>query len=272
MMSATTPLKICNKELYTNLTNTSQYRYPRNYQTTVKFEKHQMTLNGTEYINVIVTGIPDGVSPLTNEALIPKDSIFRLYIFSEKPLTEEYLQTLDSFYGKVAYPNLTVALATAVIPNYPKQNFYMCTGPPSMLSEFTEYRYLQQRHSISNIAFDADSNSVYRLVMPERTLLVLIMPENFIKTGQKTGYFRFDNNIIVRVYSKYFLSSKYTDDNDIGEVTVFTMDNKKVVNIIRKFFSRLNLHKLTWNNSDHIYGYDNYLTAIVGNTSNVLIP
>lgn len=231
-----------------------------------------MTLNGTEYIDVFITGVPDGVSPLANETLIPPNSIYRLYIFADQKLDEEFLNTLDNVYGKIPYPIIQADVANGSVATYPKCNFNMCLGTPSNLSEFVEYRYLQQRHTISNITFDSANSLVYRMVMPEQPLLVLIMPENFVRTGLKCGYFRFENNLIVRIYSKYFLSSRFTDDEDNGDITVYTSANTTLNSLVLKFFGRLDLHKISSNHSDHIYAYDRYLTAIVGSISNVVVP
>lgn len=262
----------CFYELYTNQMNTGQFYYPREFQTDKKSLSRQITLDGNEYINVRITGIPDGVSPLANEAIVSKDCIYRLYIFADQPLNDSFLQTLDKFYGKTAYPLITAELSCGIIDGFPKNNFYMCSGTPSNVTEFAEYRYLQHRHMISNIAFSTDTNSVYRLVLPERPQLVLIMPSNFIKTGLKKGYFRFDNNIIVRIFSKFMLSAVLSDESDTFEMTVFDVTDEKLRTTVESFFGRLGLHKISTNASDHIYAYDNYLTAIVGNVANIILP
>lgn len=49
--------------------------------------KHVLTKQlSNETIGIFLMGIPDGVSPYVNEALIPKNIIRRLYIFSDKPI------------------------------------------------------------------------------------------------------------------------------------------------------------------------------------------
>lgn len=258
-------------ELYTNLANVGQYKYPRQYETSVTMDQKEITLDGTTFTNVTITGIPDGVSPLANEALIEKGAIRRLYIFSDQPLNEQYLTTLDSFYGKIPYKITACSMPNTILPSYPRNNFYLTRGPPSSVSEFVEYRYLSQRHLLTNIAFDINSNSVYKLVLPERPQLVIIMPNNFIRTGLKCGYFKFDNNLIVRVYSRYALSSDLMMD-DNNEITSFSIHNLKLKSVIEKLFGRFGMHKIVSNSENHLYGYDKFMTMVVGSVANIVLP
>lgn len=156
---------------------------------------------------------------------------------------------------------------------HPSNNFYLVDGQPSTVSQFVEYRYLTQRHIMSNIALNKKTGELYNLVLPEQTLLVLIMPSNFISLGLKHGYFRFENNIIVRVYSKYILSSN-SDRNDVdsGEITFFDASNLKIRRIIEQFFNKLGIHKIVSNDDNQIYGYDKYITLVVGKVTNVIMP
>lgn len=262
----------CTHKLYRNLANTGQYYYPREFETDNSSLSRQMTVDGNEYINVQITGIPDGVSPLANEAIVPNECIYRLYIFADQPLNETFLQTLDKFYGKTPYPIITADSVCGVVDGIPKNNFYLCPSTPSNVSNFTEYRYLQHRHMISNIVLNVENNSVYRLVLPERPQLVLIMPLNFVRTGTKKGYFRFDNNLIVHIYSKFILSSTLSDNSDVYDMTVFDVDDKKLRAVVEGFFGRLGLHKISTTANNHIYAYDNYITAVVGNASNIVLP
>lgn len=258
-------------ELYTNITNIGQYQYPREYETNITFDRKDLTVDGISFTNITITGIPDGVSPIANEALIEKNTVRRLYIFSDTPLNEQYLDTLDKFYGKVPYKITVCSMPNTVLASYPKNNFYLTNGPPSSISDFVEYRYLMHRHFITNIAFDGNSNAVYRLVLPERPLLVIIMPRNFIRTGLKTGYFRFENNIIIRVYSRYLLSSEIFDE-DTKEITSFSMHNVRLKLVIEKLFGRFGMHKIVSNSDNQLYGYDKFMTMVVGSVANVVLP
>jgi len=289
-------------ELYTNLVQNAKFKYPREFRTDINAESRQVTINGgTETILISILGIPDGVSPETNEALIPVGEYKRLYIFSATPLDSDTLATIDSFYGRVAYPILTTDVIAGNIEQQPLVNFYMVNdvdknydinvrsnetneiignlgddyvrGQPKSTSTFVEYRYLDQRHLISNIVYDPNTGNVYNMVLPKQPLLVIIMPKNFIRLGLKHGYFRFEeNNIIVRVYSKYILSASLENLDDNGEITVFSADNSRIRTIIERFLNRMGIHKIISNGDNQIYGYDQYLTMIVGSVSNTVMP
>lgn len=287
-------------EMYINTNNEGRYQYPREFQVDItksgvngsgnnnnnqqhtgsnnekegNYQNQQQRLIELNSIaNVSISGVPDGISPQANEALMSKNSILRLYIFSDRPLSEETLSTIDSFYGKEHYPVLLCDTANMRLQNeYPKNNFYMCQGVPSLVSEFVEYRYLQQRHTQSNICYDQQTGDVYKLVLPFRPLLVIVMPKNFVRTGLKSGYFRFENNLIVRVYSRFILSSPYFDGNDSGETTVFNLERATLKSAVEKFMGRLGVHRIDSHTREHIYGYDKFLTMVVGSVANILLP
>lgn len=266
-------------DLYYNTNNLGRYNYPREFQVDNKSDdytyrqqqQHRVELDNVS--DIAISGIPDGVSPQANEALMPKNSVHRLYIFSDSPLGDQTLATIDSFYGKKRYPILEADKPNAILTsNYPKNNFYMCKGRPSVVSEYVEYRYLQQRHLMSNICYDSESGEIFKLVLPHRPQLVILMPRNFVRTGLKQGYFRFDNNLIVRVFSRFLLSSQFYNDRDNGETTVFSMDDVRLKAIVEKFMGRLGMHKIDSNTTNHIYGYDKFMTIVVGSVANIMLP
>ena len=190
-------------------------------------------------------------------------------------MPETYLETIDRFYGKEPYPILYCDAPVNILTNnddIPKENFYLSNGVPSSLTTFVEYRYLAQRHLKTNIAFDVQTNTVYRLVLPEKTMIVIIMPENFIRTGLKTGYFKFENNLIVRVYSSYMLSSANYIPKDTYEISVYNNSNVRVRSAIEQLFARFNLHKIVMKRPNQIYAYDKYMTMVVGSISNIILP
>lgn len=258
-------------ELYTNLTNVGLYHYPREFSTNVKNDNKEMTTDGIEYINITITGIPDGVPVLANEALVDTNSVRRLYIFSDTQLSDQYLTTVDEFYGKTPYPIVVCSMPNVTLESVPKNNFYLTDGPPSSISEFVEYRYLNQRHLLTNIAFDATTNSIYKLILPKNPLIVIIMPNNFIRTALKTGYFKFDNNLIIRIYSQYMLSSTFSDEDE-HNITLFDVNNIKLKSAIEKIFAKFGMHKIVSNRDNQIYGYDKFMTMVVGRTSNIILP
>ncbi|ATY70229.1 GrBNV gp35-like protein [Tomelloso virus] len=258
-------------ELYTNLSNTGNYNYPRQYATKVGYDQKEMTVDGVNFTNITITGIPDGVSPIANEALVNKNALRRLYIFSDNQLSDQYLESIDRFYGKVPYPIVYCNVPNDTLDTVPEENFYACDGPPSSVSQFVEYRYLHQRHLITNVAYDPNTNNIYKLCLPESPLMVIVMPANFIRTGLKTGYFKFDNNLIIRVYSRYMLSSSNAAD-DQNEITVFSNYNIRLKSTIEQLFSRFGMHKIVSNRDNQIYGYDKFMTMVVGSVSNIVLP
>lgn len=248
-----------NTELYSNVNQLRKFIYPRSFQTDAQLqtENRQLSVSthpsnnyndgtttavatndfeddtaaaNTNLINITVTGVPDGVSPLVDQALIKNDAARRLYVFSDRELDEDQLTLIDTFYGKRPYPNFrcNILTKTTRLNAYPKHNFVMRNEPtqnilelidngqihpdeditnpqvmvqidnnddengcPTVSCSYVEYRYLQQRHLMANICFNPYTGDVYRLVLPERPLLCIIMPENFIRTGAKEGILSF---------------------------------------------------------------------------------
>lgn len=268
--------KSFNKALYTNYNNSYEYYYPREYLTDVESENRNMTDDATTYTNVMITGIPDGVNPLANEALIMKDSPKRLYIYSDKPLSDDYLTTIDDFYGRTPYPIIKASTPCGRLATYPRNNFYLTNeGPPSSVSELIEYRYMDQRHLLTNIAFDPNTGNVYKYVpAPQHEhLMVIVMPKNFIRTNLKCGYFRFKNNLIIRVFSQHILSSDVFDGNDQSEVTKLDRDQKNLKLALRRLFTSLGMNQIVeTNEGTSIYAYDSHLTMVVGSLSNLMLP
>jgi len=258
--------------LYVNLMPTTKYKYPREFRTDIETENRQIVVNRFGSVWITITGIPDCISKETNEAIIPTGEYKRLYIFSDVELDEAILLDLDGFYGREPYPILNCENIIGNLDRYPSINFYMVDGTPMSTSTFVEYRYIKQRHIVSNLAYNKQTGDVYNIMLPRPSLLVFIMPDNFIRLGLKHGYFHFENNIIIRVYSKYILSSRLEQAEDPGEITVFSADNSRVKTIVERFFNRLGIHKIVSNDDNQIYGYDKYITLVVGKLSNVVMP
>lgn len=258
-------------ELYTNLSNVGRFYYAREFESDVTYDRKELTLDGISFTKIVITGIPDGVSPIANESLIDKNTRRRLYIFSDSQLSNQYLETLDKFYGKTPYPIVQCSVPNTTLATYPINNFYLTRGPPASTTEFVEYRYFAQRHLNTNIAYDVDNKVVYKLALPERPLLIIIMPRNFIKTSNTSGYFRFDNNLIIRVYSQYILSSEY-EHEDTNETTKFSTHNLKLKSVVEKIFGKLGIHKIVSNSDNQLYGYDKFITMVVGSVANIVLP
>lgn len=262
-------------ELYTNLNvSSAAFRYARPFETDVTYDSKQVTLNGIDYANVVITGIPDGVSPDANEAVIKRRTPRRLYILSDRALDLADIEVIDGFYGKrsLPMPSATTVCGRIATTACPRNNFYSVDGTPNVTARLVEYRYVQRRHQPANIAWDSTTGNVYRLVPPSNAaMLVLVMPENFVRTSLKRGYFRLENDLIVRVYSRFVLSAATLEpDNEL--ISVINTDDARLMSVIRAFFVRLGMHKIVSTAINQIYAYDRYLTLAVGSISNIVLP
>lgn len=273
-------------ELFTNSARSSRYVYPRAKTTEHEGQYKRLTIDGNNYLDVWITGVPDGVSPAANEARVKKGEPRRLYVYSDQPLDDSYLETVDSFYGTSSYPMLELTEKCGNLPNGPprENNFYVAStgygkeaafvSPPRVDANFEEYRYLRKRHqTCTSICYDPVTGDVFRLCLPKRSaMLVLYMPPDFIRTGPKRGYFLFDSlNLIVRVYSKYPLLANTieVDNNLVSEVSVA---NIRQTNLIKNIFVSLGFHNIYTPSSSQIVAKDKYLTAVVGNISDLHLP
>lgn len=258
--------------LYTNLNENYPYYYAREFTTDIITTQRQMTLDGVTFATVNIIGIPNDISPIVNEAIVDKNSVRRLYINSNIQLNEEDLSILDEFYGKDPYPIFTVDKPLlSEFYQRPQNNHYYCEGPPQTTTEFSEYRYVQKRHVFSNIVYDGLNKKIYQLVLPEKPILTLIMPENFIRTGKKEGYFKYENNLIVNVFSKYLLSSALSSNEPLQLHSLIDTSDKKLMNIVKNLFTVFGFHKIV-TTPNQIYAFDKYLTFVVGSISNIVYP
>lgn len=270
-------------ERYKNDYCTARYVYARPYTTSITSSERPLTDDPEPRgrVDVYLVGVPDGVSPRVYETLVPVGNTRRLYLYSQNRLPEDWLSVADASYGERAYPSLCLETPCARDCRTPQQNFYTTdtsNGDGGAVSRrrqdggaFVEYRYVEQRHKAANIYYDEFNSNVYRLALPsDSALLVLIMPRNFVRTGLKQGYFLFDDiDLVVRVYSKHLLSSERESDTDEVLVNDVCTGNRRVMGIVRSFFSRMGVHTV-YEPSDHqIVGYDRYLTLVVGDVSNI---
>lgn len=278
-------------ELYKNAYNTSKFAYARSYTTSITTGEYRQMMTGDDeerpqLVDIYIVGVADGVSPKVHETMIPVGTPRRLYIFSDSQLDEKTLSAVDSYYKEHKYPLLSLITPCAQLDRdrVPMQNFYTAFAGPDSQDEieaavfcrqdamFVEYRYVQQRHTVANIYYDEFTNKVYRLALPaDSAMLVLIMPYNFVRTGLKQGYFLFDNiDLMVRVYSKHLLSASQTSEN-ASEVLVndICTGNRRIMDIVRTFYSRMGVHNVYTPSDNQIVGYDKYLTLVVGDVSNI---
>lgn len=262
------------KKLYRNPITLFNYAYPQPFKTDLVNERKSLLRPDGSSFEITVTGIPDGVSPQANEALVPRNAMNRLYIMSNEPLSDQDIDLINQFYGKNPYPIHTATRTIGQLDpeEIPYCNFYTFSGELNSVSELVEYRYIASRYERAQIAMNIDTREIHPYVSATKCLIVLIMPENFVRTGLKRGYFLFKHNLIVRVYSNYLLSSAYSDSDDKRLVSVINTSNQKLVTAIQGLFAKLQLHRFVIGSLNQIYSYDKYLTAVVGSTSNILLP
>lgn len=266
--------------MYKNEYNAAKYAYARPYTTSMTVGEYRQMMKQQRFVDIYIVGVADGVSPKVHETMIPVGTTRRLYIFSDNPLDESTLSAVDSYYKESPYPLLSLDTPCARLDGdrVPTQNFYTAFAGEEAAAnrrqdaEFVEYRYVQQRHTVANIYYDEFTNNVYRLALPaDSAMLVLIMPSNFVRTGLKQGYFLFDDiDLMVRVYSKHLLSANRT--SGAGEevlVNDICTGNRRAMDIVRTFFSRMGVHNVYTPSDNQIVGYDKYLTLVVGDVSNV---
>lgn len=215
--------------------------------------------------------IPDTYN--TKADIIEYDSNLecRLYILSSHHLDENVLKKLDDIYGSASYPIYNENnLLTEKINELQSFNFYANENKPTTNTEYVEYKLFSQRHHLTRLHYDFKKNKLAKLHLPSNSaLLVIVMPENFIKTGDYKGYFVFEKNIIVKVYSNYLLSAKIIS-LDINQVTdLNSLSNETKLKII-DFFSKLNFIKFEQNKKQIIIS-DKYLKLVVGELNNLII-
>lgn len=222
--------------------------------------------------HVFITGIPDGISEYTNVALVNRGEPRRLTVSSVDPLNDEELEEIDNKHRTFYYPIPTFRDPIYTLADRPNVNFIMPINdaPPSSLSRYVEYRYLQTRHIPATIMFNPRTGHIHRFVPPANNI-VLIMPENFTKTDTSSGLFVLDENLIVRIYSKRPLSaSVILPDHDLySEISIY---NSKTLELCKQILANLGLHRISYQSDNQIYGVDAYITAVIGNIANINLP
>jgi hypothetical protein len=269
-------------ELYTNESNVGQYCYARDYECDRDYGLQTLAqemgsgAGGAGQVSLFVSGVPDGVPPQANMAIVPKGTPRRLHYFSDVQLSEGALAALDGHYGLKPYPRMMVFGESAIfrLPpgKYPRCNFYACIGPPASNSRFVEYRYLQSRYTPSQVCVDLESMTVCRLGPMTRSIpIIIVMPQNFVRTSPRAGFFHFERlNLVVRVYSRYTLTCvDYRPDP--GTISDVSGRVDALRPLMEAFFSRLGLHRIS-SSDEQICAHDRMLVMVVGSVANVTIP
>lgn len=264
-------------ELYKNVDKTWDYVYPTPYLYQEDKPIFLKLVNNTS-TEIKICGIPDGVDPIINYTLIEKNMPKRLFIMSDTPINNEELNVIYGLYGKRYYPirqiqpiiNDPIKLQYYVSTQF-LDNFFTTTDDnPSNISKFLEYRYFSKRHlPASKLYVPTISGDILcNFILPKnKANLIIIMPENFIQTEEKAGYFKLDNNIHIRIYSKCNLSSVSKEiDNNL--TTIINNKNETIVKNISDYISKLNFTNVTIT-ENQIIGTDNLFTAVIGTISNL---
>lgn len=253
--------------------------------------------NGTN-VTIFIIAIPDGIGLNVNSANVQLPCYMRLFAYTQSPLNDEELAKIDQFIAQrgTPYPILTIdptIVTTTTLNFYPKNNFYMAigggggvgggvgVGSASSASRFIEYRYFLTRHCMSNILYDPKSGMVNRFVLPFTPPTVLIMPNNFVRTGLRRGYFTNPSGLIVRVYARRALSCESASvtrlvDNVISLLPSASSEDR-VLAYARSLFARLGMHRVYTNRDEdgdlvQIYAYDEYATLVIGRVDNLQLP
>lgn len=235
--------------------------------------------------------------------ILPTDVVYsgnyskRLCIYSDKELSPDELALCDSYYESDATPYPLVGLSE--ITSYlgydkkstpPLSNFYMVdttddtgTQQISTLTRFVEYRYFEDRHSITNRLWLDQVGAVVPLVLerapsPIAPRLVLVLSDNFICLDDYTGFWYFDNeqllihltvnkNIATITSAKKAatIKSSLLYEELRGKTNrVLPEDDKHLTNIVTSFIrQKLNIFNISVNKRN-IKAYDTYVTVSVG--------
>ena len=229
---------------------------------------------------------------LTNDAgltdfyvLIKKNQVdednnetFRIEYFSQKPLSDKTLDGLDVHLSS-GYMPLTTLEHPCRNYIHREDNFFLALSEPiNSLTPLVEYRTLTQRAIPANRVQGFESKKVYRLV-PRPNVdrdLVIIMPENFIRTSLNTGYFDYrQHQLIVKFYGKNCLfSGANSNERSLKDIPDSVVSNNRTVvkEAITSLFSRMGFNDVSSPQPNQFVASDKYILAVVGVTSNLDLP
>jgi len=231
-------------------------------------------------IKIYVLGIPIGVSPYVNETLIVGNELLRLYIFSDKPLSEKLIKIIESHHKGEKYDVLRLTIPSAQVTQ-PLCNFY--TYDERHVNDYTsfiEYRYFRQRFTPANVIYNPNSGDMYRFVLPEecRAPIAFIMPANYIAISPKRGFIIFQKGLIAHLFTKNFMISEKrvqaTDSKITGPFVVTDtqiMRTENMLNFVKDKFSKMGFLNMYTAGTRQLVAYDNFITAVLGDYSNINI-
>lgn len=227
-------------------------------------------------VKIYVFGVPDGVSPYVNEAMIVKNTIRRLYIFSDKALSVENLNLVTPHYKGQPYkfPTLTVPSISLRLPSeVPQCNFYVRDNRfKGDYSSFIEYRYFRKRMHSANVLFDAQTGNMYPFVLPQTIPcpINLIMPVNFTTLGPKRGSVELSPGLIIHVFSKHFLKAQQRGTFDQHPITDSRILNSaNLLTYVKDCFARMGFLNVYGASVRQCVAYDSCCTAVVGDYTDI---
>lgn len=253
-----------------------------------------LTINGSTFYKVWIWGVPDGVSPLADCAAITKHRAdrLRLYVYSEQELDDRFLVTVDQEYGNERYPIVTIEEDTisrrqvnAVDDPPQKYNYYTQSDlttnvDVASIHKFIECRHFMRRHDAATIVYDNRNGKRASLVLPRDIVpIVLLMPPDFNWETERSGFFKLQNGLILRVYSKYTLavsmSSQPASPIETYDVEVpvskISTDRASFVRACYSYLATLKFHDIVTTSINQIVAKDEYVTVIIGSLVNVVV-
>lgn len=252
--------------------------YPRSYIAKNNKVEYKVIQNvGYTEHQIAIIGIPLCVSPRASIAKVYENvdcNIKRLHIYSNIRMDESQLNLVDAHYKSTYLPlpnEIRITPAITESNGYPTtENFYIYS---ELMSIFLEYRYLNRRYTTAKIVYDPKNGARYNMVLPKNmSMIIYIMPQNFMGFGAKHGVFQFDNNIIIRVYSKKPLCCNMFGSDD-GLITKFDkgLFSTKLKDNLEMFFGRMLLNDIQYRDTQ-VIAHDSEIVAVIGQTNNIHIP
>lgn len=275
--------------LYKNPINTQgSFVYSTNYDCKIHEPVERIltvdTTNSDNAVKIYVFGVPDGVSPYVNEAMIPDNVVRRLYIFSNKALSLDDQKLIASYYKGTLYE--PTVLDTPVFQldftknQRPAFNFYIMDDRLiGDKSTFMEYRYFSKRTQPANVLLDIRSGDVYQFVLPDTVpcLITIIMPDNFaVHPNQKRAVVETSPGILIHLFSRHFMISpnkmitRRVDGYELNTVTdARILDTVHLLSYVKDCFARMGFLNVYGASVRQCVAYDSYCTAVIGEYSDV---
>lgn len=272
--------------LYKNPIDTRKsFIYPTEYDCDIREPVERIltvdTVNSDNAIKIYVLGVPDGVSPYINEAMIPDGTVRRLYIFSNKELDASNRKLVASYYKQNLYEIHTFAVPCSRLTDITvRPNFNFIIRDERLHGDRTsymEYRYFRKRMHPANVLLDTTTGNVYPFVLPDTVPcpMIMIMPDNFtILDSKKRGIVEISPGVLIHLFSKHFLTAtdvrsrdEFNDANTVTDIRI--LDTIHLLSFVKDCFARMGFLNVYGASIRQCVAYDSYCTAVIGEYSNV---